>query len=195
MTLAVDPVWVERVALSSPGVGEVRLVCVDGPAGSGKTTLAAALAAALEPTFGPVPVVHGDEVYEGWDVVAGASDRLAAFAGLATRIDAWLLDRWRHGLDGIHPTWDWHLGAWGEPVVVAPAPVVVLEGVALGSRELRRHAVLTAWVDADDDVRLDRVLARDGEQIRDEMVTWLSDEAAWHLLDETAEEADVRLRT
>ena len=192
---SVDPRWVEQVALAEPGVGDVRLVCVDGPAGSGKTTLAAALAAALEPSFGEVPVVHGDELYEGWAVVAGTPDRVAAFAALPSRIDAWMLERWRHGYAGAHPRWDWYADRWGEPVEVPPSPVVILEGVGLGALPLRAQAALSVWVDADADVRLARVLARDGESLRSEMERWLLDEAAWHRLDGTQDGADVRVRT
>ena len=39
------------------------VVCVDGPAGSGKTTLAAALAASRP----AATVVHMDDLYPGWD--------------------------------------------------------------------------------------------------------------------------------
>lgn len=196
MTTTVDPRWVERVALAAPGVGDVRLVCIDGPAGSGKTTLAAALAGALEPMFGAVPVVHGDELYEGWAVVAGSTDRVQAFDLLAARVDEWLLDRWRHGWPASHPRWDWHADRWGDPVEVALSPVVILEGVGLGARRLREQAALTVWVEAvDDDVRLARVLARDGEELREEMTGWLLDEAAWHRHDGTREGADVVRRT
>ncbi len=170
-------------------------MCVDGPAGSGKTTVAADLADALAASYGVVPVVHGDEVYEGWDVVAGAPDRVAAFALLTVRVDTWLLEPWRRGADGGHPVWDWHAGRWGADVVVPAAPVVILEGVALASRGLREHAALTVWVDADDDVRLDRVLARDGDALREEMLTWQRDEVAWHRLDGTCAAADVRIQT
>ena len=38
---------VERLATAPPRLGRTRLVCVDGPAGSGKTTLAGRLAGAL----------------------------------------------------------------------------------------------------------------------------------------------------
>ncbi|MFN8147053.1 MAG: hypothetical protein U0R76_06245 [Candidatus Nanopelagicales bacterium] len=196
MTSSVDPRWVERIALAEPGVGDVRLVCVDGPAGSGKTTLASALVVALEPLFGTVPVVHADELYEGWDVVAGAPDRLTAFDLLAERVEGWLLDRWRHGWPGGYPRWDWYAGAWGEPVEVPLSPVVVLEGVGLGARRLRAQAALTVWVEAaDDGVRLERVLARDGESLREEMTGWLLDEAEWHRHDGTRAGADVVLTT
>lgn len=191
-----DPRWAEQVAVAAPGVGAVRLVCIDGPSGSGKTTTAAALAGALEPLVGEVPVVHGDELYEGWAVVAEAPDRLAAFAALAARVDTWLLEPWRRGSAGAHPRWDWHAGRWGGAVDVPVAPVVILEGVALGARPLRAQAALSVWVEAaDDDVRLPRVLARDGDALRSEMERWLVDEAAWHRQDGTRDGADARLVT
>ena len=186
----VDPRWVQRVLLASPSVGDVRVVCVDGPAGSGKTTFAARLAATLEPSFGEVPVVHGDEVYEGWAVVAAAPDRIAAFAMLSGRIDTWLFDRWQHGYDAEHPRWDWYADAWGDPVVTPAAPAVILEGVGLGSRPLRSRAVLSVWMDCDPALRLPRVLARDGDALLDPMTDWQRDERVWHLLDATAAECD-----
>jgi uridine kinase len=196
MTSSLDPRWAERLVASEPSVGSVRLVCVDGPAGSGKTTLAAALAHAAEPAFGEVPVVHADELYEGWAVVAGIEDRIAAFDLLAARVEGWLLDPWRHGAPGAHPRWDWYADTFGEPVHVPAAPVVILEGVGLAARPLRAQAVLTVWVEsADDGVRLDRVLARDGEALRAEMQRWIEDERRWHEHDGTRAGADVVLRT
>ena len=50
-----------------PTLGAGRLVCVDGPAGSGKTTLAAAVAA-LAPRR---TLVHIDDLYDGWDGLPG----------------------------------------------------------------------------------------------------------------------------
>jgi uridine kinase len=173
-------------------------VCIDGPAGSGKTSIAADLAAALtseQPGIGDVPVVHGDEVYEGWGVVAAAPDRVRAFGLLAQRLDTWLLDPWRDGRSGSHPTWDWHRGRWGDDVEVAAHPVVILEGVGLAAAVLRERAVLSIWLEADPGVRLARVLARDGEQLRAQMTSWQRDEDQWHDLDRTRESADIRLTT
>ena len=193
-----EPSWAAWVLGCRPRVGRVRLVCIDGPAGSGKTSLAGGLAAALtaaRPQLGAVPVVHGDEVYEGWDVVAAAPDRVHAFGLLAGHLDSWLLEPWREGRSGRHPTWDWHAARWGADVEVAAQPVVILEGVGLAAAALRAHAVLTIWVDADVEVRLARVLARDGEQLRAQMTSWQRDEHEWHRLDRTRDSADVRLVT
>ena len=183
-----------RVRDATPSVGAVRLVCVDGPAGSGKTTLAAALADALSGPEGAIPVVHGDDLYEGWAVVADVPDRVAAFDVLAERVTAWLLDPWSRGAVARQPVRDWRADAWGEPVDVPAADVVVLEGVAMASRRLRAHAALVVWVEVDAAPGIERVVARDGEVMRAEIESWQRDEARWHALDGTRDAADLRLR-
>jgi uridine kinase len=182
---------VARIVASAPSVGQVRLVCIDGPAGSGKTTLAATLADALHAAFGAVPVVHADDLYEGWALVADAPDRVVAFALFARRIEQWLLDPWSRGEPAVHPVRDWYADAWGPSVSVPAAPVVVLEGVGTAARSLRARAALSVWVEVDPDLALERVVARDGEAMRGEIVSWQRDEATWHERDGTRAGVDV----
>ena len=151
-----------------PSVGPVRLLVVDGPAGSGKTTLAAAVSDALSGPDLDVPVVHGDDLYEGWAVVADAPDRIAAFEAFGPRVAAWLLDPWSRGVPATHPVRDWYADAWGPTVAVPAAPVVILEGVATASRALRSRAALVVWVEVEPDLAIERVVARDGEGMRAE---------------------------
>jgi len=184
----------DRVRGATPSVGPVRLVCVDGPAGSGKTTLADALARALAPLDGTVAVVHGDDLYEGWAVVADAPDRVAAFELLAGRVTAWLLEPWARGASARHPVRDWDRDEWGAPVEVPAADVVVLEGVAMASRRLRANAVLSVWIDVEPAVGVERVVERDGEALREVIRGWQRDEARFHEADGTRDAADVRLR-
>jgi uridine kinase len=185
---------VARVVTAPPSVGPVRLVCVDGPAGSGKTTLAAVLAQALAPTFGHVPVVHGDDLYEGWAVVADAADRVAAFEAFGARVAAWLLEPWSRDEPATHPVRDWYADAWGPTVVVPAAPVVILEGVAAAGRALRSRAALVVWVEVDPGLAIERVVERDGEAMRGEIVSWQRDESRWHELDGTRDAADLHVR-
>lgn len=184
-----------RVLGAQPSVGTVRVVCIDGPSGAGKTTLAAALVAELAPAVGDVPVVHGDEVYEGWAVVADETDPVRAFSALGDRLVTWLVGPWRLGAEAEAPVWDWHAGTWGDPRRVPAAPVVVLEGVGLGGAALRPHAALLVWLDADPALRIRRVAERDGAEVAAHMDAWREREAAWHAADRTAERADVVLAT
>jgi len=185
----------QAVLAAEPRAGEVRLVCIDGPSGSGKTTLAVRLAARLEPALGPVPVVHGDDVYEGWDVAAGAPDAVQAFGVLGDALVRDLVLPWARGEVGTCRTWDWPAGTWGAPRAVPPAPVVVLEGVGLAGAALRPYASLVVWLDADAAVRAARVAGRDGAEIGAHMDRWRAREDAWHSADRTAEHADVRIAT
>ncbi len=52
-----------RITVLEPSCGPVRLVAVDGPGGSGKTTFAGLLSGALN----GAPVVHSDDFPIPWD--------------------------------------------------------------------------------------------------------------------------------
>jgi len=167
------------VLAAEPRCGSTRLVCIDGPAGSGKTTLAGCVAAAL----GGAPVVHMDDLYEGWAQELGHP--------LAARVEAWLLVGWEAGLPGMHPRFDWALGRYAEWVTVPAAPVVVLEGCASGSALIRRRASLVVWVQAPAGLRLQRGVERDGPALRMQWRDWQSHEEVHFTADGTRSAADV----
>jgi cytidylate kinase len=143
----------QRIRGGTALVGMSRLVCIDGPAGSGKTTFARRLATELGAS-----VVHLDDLYDGW---AGAFD-----PALPPRIDAWLLTPWRNGMSGQHPVFDWSAGEYTKWRKVAATPEVIVEGVGSGHERLRAYATETIWVEADRSVRWARLLGRDGEHQR-----------------------------
>jgi cytidylate kinase len=149
-----------RLLAELPRCGSTRLVCIDGPAGSGKTTLAGALGVWLD----GAPVVHMDDLYEGWAQPLG--DPLAA------RVEAWLLIALAAGLPGMHPRFDWALGRYAEWVTVPAAPVVILEGCASASARIRPRASLVVWVEAPIDVRLARGVQRDGPALEGQWRDW-----------------------
>jgi uridine kinase len=162
-----------------PRCGSTRLVCIDGPAGSGKTTIAAALAEAL----GGAPVVHMDDLYEGWGQALGEP--------LAARVQAWLLVGWAAGLAGTHPRFDWIEGRYAEWVTVPAAPVVILEGCASGSASIRERASLLVWVEAPAALRLQRGVERDGPGLQAQWRDWQSHEQVHFAADGTRAAADV----
>ncbi|MCA0143365.1 uridine kinase [Blastococcus sp. LR1] len=173
-----DRVLADRVLAAAPRLGGTRLVCVDGPAGSGKTTLAARLAGALG---GDTAVVHMDDLYAGW-TLTGAVARLSA--GVLRPVAA--------GRDGAYSRYDWTAGRFSPAPVPVPVPgVLVVEGCGSGSRAVDPWASLRIWVEADPALRLARGLARDGDHLAPEWHRWQETEAAHFAADGTRERADV----
>ncbi|WP_347060541.1 uridine kinase [Blastococcus sp. HT6-30] len=165
-----------RVLDAPPRLGGTRLVCVDGPAGSGKTTLAARLAAVL-----PDPVVvHMDELYAGWTLT-----------GAAARLSAGVLRPLADGRPGAYHAYDWAAGRFSSRPTPVPVPaVLVVEGCGSACRATDAWAGLRIWVEADPAVRLARGLARDGAQLAGEWHRWQRTETAHFAEDGTRARAD-----
>ena len=161
-------------------LGTGRLVCIDGPAGSGKTTLAAALATALARGAGRAPVVHMDDLYPGWDGLPLVADPVLGLLGALARGDP-----------GRYRRYDWQACEHAEEHVVEPGPWLVLEGVGSGQRAWAPWTTLLVWVEAPAALRLQRGLARDGLAMRTHWLRWQADEQALFARDGTRGRADV----
>lgn len=158
-----------------PTLGEGRLICIDGLAGAGKTTLSASLAALTG-----APVIHTDELLEGWGGLPRLGDTIdAVLRPLASGQPS----RWRR--------WDWHASAWAETHAISPAPLLIIDGVGSGASTYDELITTLVWIEADRDLRLERGLARDGEHMRSEWERWLDDEAVLHARERTRERADL----
>ncbi|GAA2728777.1 uridine kinase family protein [Cellulomonas aerilata] len=166
----------DRVRAASPRLGGTRLVVVDGPAGSGKTTLAGRLGAALG-----APVLHGDDLLAGWGDLEGWWSRLAD--GVLAPLAA--------GRPGRYRRYDWVERRFAEEHDVPLTGALVVEGCGAGRRAADAVAVLRVWVEAPPDVRLARGLERDGEDMRSEWLAWMAAEAAHFAAEGTRERADV----
>jgi uridine kinase len=171
----------DAIAAATPRCGATRLVCIDGPAGSGKTTLAEALARSV----GGAPVVHMDDLYEGWQQPLGQP--------MSHRVEAWLLLAWEAGLPGRHLRYDWACGRFDRWVTVPAAPVVILEGCGSAAAGIRDRAALVTWVQAAAAVRLRRGLHRDGRALEAQWRAWQVKEAAHFEADRTRDSADLIL--
>jgi len=156
--------------------GRMRVVLIDGPAGSGKTTLASRLGNALG-----AQVLHADDMYEGWD----------GLSVLWTILGERILEPLSRGERAGFERWDWVASARGEHIAVPAADVLVIEGVGVAQRAARTYASLTIFVDAPWPERLARGVARDGESMRAQWEVWQCAEEEFLNAEGTLQASDI----
>ncbi len=162
----------------APSCGPVRLVAVDGHAGSGKTTFADRLAAAL----GGAPVVHLDD--------------LATHAepfGWVGRLRDQVLEPLARGEQARHRVYDWTARRFDTDRAVPAAPVVLVEGVGAGRRELRPWLARLIWMELDAPEARARGELRDGPGLAEFWAGWARAEQAHFLADPSRPWADLRV--
>ncbi len=170
-----------RVRSAAPRLGTVRLVCVDGPAGSGKTTLAGALVGRLDAVGSRTAILHMDDLYEGWSGLGRAWPR----------VEEQVLGPLAAGRPGRWQRYDWVVGRFAEWHDLPVPDVLVLEGCGSAPRAVDGRAVLRVWVEVPPDLRLRRGLERDGEAMRDHWLAWSVTEQEHFAAERTRERADV----
>lgn len=159
------------------------LVCIDGPAGAGKTTLADQLRE-LRPD---AVIIHMDELYDGW---VNALD-----AGLTSRLIRDIRDPFLAGEVITYRRYDWHTAAFTEHVTVTVPDLLILEGVASAQEVTRSVAALSVFIDVEPTVGRQRVLERDGASSADHIDAWQQQEQAHFLRDRTPDSVTIRLRS
>jgi uridine kinase len=180
-TVSIDGL-LDRVLAAPARLGRTKLISVDGPAGSGKTTLAARLAARAEARGLNVLVLHMDDLYDGWD---GAT---RGFGLLRDHV----LSRLAEGREGRYRRYDWNLGAYAERhVVPVSVDLLIVEGVTAADRGAEPWPSLRIWIETSNDVRLDRGIDRDGEALRDRWLDWMRWERDHFAAENTRERADL----
>ena len=160
---------------ATPTPPTTRVLAIDGPGGSGKTTLAGAVA-----DLAGGRVVHMDDLYDGW-------------SGLE-RVDAQLdclLAPMAAGGAGRYRRFDWHANAFAETVVVEPVDLLVVEGVGSGALDTADLLTALVWVEVPPDLALRRGVERDGEQLREQWNDWQRQEARHFARQHTRERADL----
>ncbi|MFJ2772631.1 uridine kinase [Streptomyces sp. NPDC087300] len=132
----------------APSCGPVRIVAVDGHAGSGKSTFARRLADAL----GGAPVLRLDDL-ASHDALFDWTERL--------RRD--VIGPLSRGEAARYAVYDWTGRRFGPAdQVLPPAPVVLVEGVGAGRAALRPFLARLLWMDVPQEEAWARGRHRDG---------------------------------
>ncbi len=162
-----------------PSLGPVRLIGIDGHAGSGKSTFAGRLAEAL----GGVPVLHLDDV--------ATHEELFAWPD---RLRTQVLEPLAAGRPAHWAPYDWVERRFGPEQVLEPAPVLLVEGVGAGRRALRPHLARLLWMETPREQSWGRGRNRDGHGLSDFWDTWERAERAHFSDDPSRPFADTLVR-
>ncbi|MFI0258337.1 uridine kinase [Streptomyces sp. NPDC017056] len=166
----------DRLRALPPSCGPVRLIAVDGHAGSGKSTFARHLAAAL----GGAPVVHLDDI--------ATHDALFAWTD---RFRAEVLEPLSRGERARYRVYDWERREFTARRELAPAHAVIVEGVGAGRRALRPYLACLLWMELTAGHSWDRGRLRDGPDLSAFWNDWIPAERAHFAADPSRPHADL----
>jgi uridine kinase len=170
-------------ALNRPArLGDTRLLCIDGPAGSGKTTASEAVVGLLADAGRSHGLVHMDDLYEGWEGLD---------LGVEPRLLAQLIIPMSGGAAGRWQRYDWYAGSFGEWIDQAVVDVLVVEGCGSGAAAYAPYRSLLVWIEADRETRIARGITRDGEQVLPRWLAWMDSEARHFAVNQTRQHADL----
>ncbi|MEU8894422.1 aminodeoxychorismate synthase [Nocardia sp. NPDC048505] len=159
-----------------PSCGPVRLVGVDGHAGSGKSTFADRLATALD----GAPVLHLDDLATH-----------SAFFDWPEALRRQVLTPFQRKHTAFYRAYDWERGRFtGERALLAE-PVVLIEGVGAGRREVRPYLAQLLWMAGEAEESWARGRRRDGAELTDFWDEWTISERAHFAADPSLPHADL----
>lgn len=144
--------------------GAPALIGIDGLGAAGKTTLAERLR-----ELTGAQLVHVDD--------------LSAPGVLPWEVDRFRAEVWapyRRGEPTAFRRWHWTSGQPGELQLVDPERVLILEGVRATDSTVDAPFALRVWVQAPEEVRLDRARRRDPDRFECWSTTWRPREQAWY---------------
>ena len=149
--------------------GRPLLLALDGRCGSGKTTLAAQLAARFSQSI----TVHTDDFYlppqqraEGWEHVPCANMDLE-------RLRAEVLTPAREGKPFFYRAYSCREGAYLPPVCCGPIPLIIIEGSYSQHPTLAAYYDLKVFVTCSPEEQKKRLRTREGERYGNFVRRWI----------------------
>jgi uridine kinase len=162
-----------------------QIILIDGPAGSGKTTLSLKLQRDFAAKSN-CQIIHLDDHYNGWD--EALSSELTETLNL-------VVSNFLSGLPTEIKTFNWHKAKFEGSKWIEPGEVLIIEGVGAGQSSIRGRAASLYWVETDSENALSRVLNRDGQEYEERIRTWQIREAKHFEEERTREFADFIIST
>jgi uridine kinase len=156
------------------------IIAIDGPAGAGKTTLAANISMALSPHHS-IQIFHMDDLYDGWEFALGD--------GL-TRTLKELVSAHKANEPYRYRKYNWAENSFGDVQELESTNLLIFEGVGSGQMAIRDRLSALIWVEISPEAGLARVLHRDGDGIEAQMREWLIAQSEHFRINSTQEESE-----
>ena len=144
----------------------MTLIAIDGPAGAGKTTLAAKMMTELA-LYNSINLIHMDDLYSGWSNPLNEDLSLT----LSRIVEAFASQK-----EFTVSIFNWRTNAFYSSLTFEPSEVLIIEGVGAGQKTVRDAGAILYWLDVEPEIGLARVLNRDGFDIQTQMRQWQVDQ-------------------
>ncbi|WP_160723775.1 uridine kinase family protein [Bacillus sp. USDA818B3_A] len=156
--------WIDSVH-QLPKKYSTLLIGIDGCGGAGKSTLAKV----LSEKWPNVTVVHMDDFYfpSKQKINKPPAQKPIGADCDWKRVLAQVIEPISKGKQARYQRYDWNTDQLAEWHDVPAGEIVIIEGVYSTRMELANYYDFTIWIDCLRETRLDRGLARDGEEARD----------------------------
>lgn len=181
---------IELTKVSTKLADELALpiILIDGPAASGKTSLAIALRNKLFKELEYAPrLIHMDDLYPGWDGLRSGSLYLTQNILMPLRL----------GKAASWQIWDWENNQRGgsDPGngfrEFSGNQLIIIEGCGALSRANSELVNFRVWVDADYSSRKERFRARDQGKFDDQWHNWSVQEQEFYVEENSVALADL----
>lgn len=144
----------------------MTVIAIDGPAGAGKTTLAAKFFDEFSRDKS-VAVIHMDDLYVGWDNALNQELTLKLIE---------IVKGFQAQNKFTIPIFNWVTMEFDSLQTIQPSDILIIEGVGAGQKVVREFGATLYWLDIEPEVGLARVLQRDGFEIESQMHQWQIDQ-------------------
>lgn len=153
------------------------LICIDGPCGSGKTTLGKLLQQTLDAALVPMDdffLPHPRKTPERLSQPGGNADW--------ERVVEEVVTPWAHGKPITYRPYDCHADSLAEPVSIPDRHMTILEGSYSLMPAIRRYADISVFLSISPELQRARLLERNGEHMLQMFIQrWIPLEQAYYI--------------